>query len=164
MGIVAKQSVRLTWPQSQGVPGAGVYNIYRDWSAAPENDSPIAAWPAGHGKRGWGRGRWGAGSWGRSAAALGWGLGGWGLGGWGVGGRSLSMIADLVPDGVHRWEIAAFDEAGNESAGNPAATLAVAGDPAPPRGVEAAEYDSESNVLSVAFTRSEDDEAVAGSQ
>jgi len=158
MGIVAKQSVRLTWPQSQDVPGDGHYQLYRDGAAAPDNDSPIPAWPDGQGKAGWGRGRWGLGSWGRSASGLGWGLGGWGLGGWGVGGRNLSMIADLVPDGVHEWEIVASDAAGNDSAGNPTASLAVAGEPQPPRGVEASAFDDENNVLSVTFTLSEDDE------
>lgn len=156
MGIVASQSVRLTWPQSQAVPGLGYYQVYRDGAATPDNDSPIAAWPDGHGKIGYGRGGYGRGVYGVSAGGLGYGLGGYGLGGYGVGGRSLSMIADLVPDGVHEWEIAAFDSAGNESDGNPTATLALAGDPEPPRAVEAAAYAA--GVLSVTFTLSEDDE------
>jgi len=156
MGIVAKQSVRLTWPQSQAVPGGGYYQIYRDGAAEPENDSPIPGWPDGHGKVGYGRGAFGRGAYGVSAGGLGYGLGGYGLGGYGVGGRSLSMIADQVPDGVHEWEIAAFDAAGNESAGNPSATLALAGEPDPPRDAEPAAYAD--NVLSVTFTLSEDDE------
>jgi len=148
----------LTWPQSQDVPGLGYYQLYRDGAAAPENDSPIPAWPSGQGKSGWGRGAWGAGVWGRSARGLGWGMGGWGVGGWGVGGRNLSMVADLVPDGVHDWEIAAFDPAGNESAGNPTASLAVAGTPDPPADVEADSYSDD--VLSVTFSLSEDDEGL----
>jgi hypothetical protein len=156
MGIVATQSVRLTWPQGQHVPGLGYYQAYRDGAATPDNDSPIAAWPDGHGKRGWGRGTWGSGRWGRSAAGMGWGLGDWGRGGWGIGGRNLRFTADLVPDGVRTWQVLAYDAAGNDSAGNPTATLAVAGEPAAPRDVQPSAYAA--GVLSVTFTLSEDDE------
>ena len=156
MGITATQSVRLTWPQSQAIPGAGYYQIYRDGAAVAENDSPIAAWPDGHGKIGYGRGGYGRGRYGISSGGLGYGLGDYGRGGYGVGGRNLSMTADLVPDGVHIWQVLAYDGAGNESAGNPTASLAVAGIPQSPRDVEAAAYADD--VLSVTFTLSEDDE------
>jgi len=156
MGITATQSVRLTWPQSQAVPGLGWYQVYRDGAATPENDSPIAAWPDGHGKIGYGRGGYGRGRYGISSGGLGYGLGDYGRGGYGVGGRNLSMTADLVPDGVHIWQVLAYDGAGNESAGNPTASLAVAGIPQSPRDVEAAAYADD--VLSVTFTLSEDDE------
>jgi hypothetical protein len=159
MGIVAKQSVRLTWPQSQAVPGAGYYQIYRDGAAVAENDSPIAAWPDGHGKRGCGRGGCGRGRWGKSAGGLGCGLGGCGLGGWGTGGACLTMDTDLITDGVHVWAIVAYDGAGNASAGNPTAALALAGVPESPSAVEADEY--EDGVLSVAFALSPDDEGSA---
>jgi hypothetical protein len=158
MGIVAKQSVRLTWPQSQAVPGAGYYQLYRDGSATPENDSPIPAWPDGHGKRGWGRGGRGRGGWGKGAGGFGWGLGGRGRGGWGTGGQRLTMDTEPIADGVHVWRVLAYDGAGNESAGNPTASLAVAGEPEPPAEAEAAGYAG--GVLSVTFTLSEDDEGV----
>ena len=156
MGLVASQSVRLTWPQSQAVPGAGFYQIYRDGSATPENDSPIAAWPDGHGKRGWGRGGRGKGGWGKSSGGLGWGLGRRGRGGWGTGGACLTMDTDLITDGVHVWHVVAYDGAGNASAGNPTAGLAVAGEPDPPSAAAVDSYAA--GVLSVAFTLSGDDE------
>lgn len=157
MGIIAEQSVRLTWPQEQTTPGAGYYQLYRDGSADPENDSPIPAWPDGHGKNGWGRGRWGSGTWGKSAAGLGWGLGNWGRGGWGRGGRDMSMDTEAMADGLHSWEILAYDGPGNEAASAASASLLVRGTPDAPRSATPASYDG--TALAIAFTLSRDDEA-----
>lgn len=157
MGIVAQQSVQLTWPQEQHVPAGGFYHLYRDGSAETENDTPIDAWPDGHGKNGWGRGRWGSGTWGKSASGLGWGLGGWGRGGWGRGGRNLSMDTEPIDDGLHSWENFGYDVAGNESLSAASVSLAVRGDPDAPRSAVPASYDG--TALAIAFTLSRDDEA-----
>jgi len=157
MGIVARQSVRLSWPVSQALPGGSIFNIYRDGGSEPEAACPVPAWPDGNGKRGFGRGRFGSGKFGSSAGGGGFGFGSgrFGRGGFGVGEAVLEIQAADVPDAVHNWTVAASDPAGNESAAASAA-LAVAGSPEAPADLEASAYAEAA--LSLAFTLSGDDE------
>jgi len=157
LGIIAEQSVRLTWPQEQTTPGGGYYQLYRDGSADTENESPIPAWPDGHGKSGWGRGRRGRGRWGKSSGGLGWGMGRRGRGGWGRGGQNLSIDTEPIGDGLHSWEIFAYDGPGNESSSAASGSVAVRGEPDAPRAAVPSSYDG--TALVIAFTLSRDDEA-----
>lgn len=162
--IIADAQVEVNWPQQQGVPLGGWYDVFGDGKtgsvnySSPLNADKIEAWPDDEAKIGAGLGRAGMGVAGYGDGGMGAGLGGAGLGMAGFGAEVMTYTTPELADGTHKLAVVGFDPAGN--AVTPAdleEEIAVAGVPEPPGVPEATAYDNGSDTLTLGWALSADD-------
>jgi hypothetical protein len=164
MGIQAKNTAVLRWPQQQALLPGSTYDVFRDDCNGLVdydrriNPSPIPAWPEGEGKLGFGLGPFGMDPFGLEGInGLGFGQGAFGLGFFGFEVVPVDHYVTPLRDGLWRFGVLAVDPAGNvsESVEDEAA---IVGAPEPPAKIAAADYALVGDRLTLDVGLSADDE------
>ncbi len=166
MRIVAQDGrIYLRWPRCQEVPPDGRFNIYGDDQTGdviyetPLNYKPIPAWPDDSGKAGYGVGGYGEGPYGIGVAGVGYGMCPYGMGGYGIGAQVLEHTTKPLADGTYKVAVVGLDGAGNNiTPADVEVEVVVAGTPRPATDLAALAYDKGTDVLTLTWTRSPDDD------
>ncbi len=169
MGIIAHSArAEISFSVPPSAPAQGYYLLYRNDGAggavdynSPLAQRPIRPWGRGGGAfSGRGIGPRGSGGRGHGYAGFGRGNGPRGYGPRARGAKKITATTPKLADGTYIFAAVAYDPAGNadEPGSRIEATATLAGTPEAPGEISATNYDPATDVLTLSWTLSADDE------